>query len=175
MVVAACSKAPAAAPAGPASSQRPAASGPASAAAPSTPGAVRYYTCTKLLSGQEVRQATGLADARFSQEEKNGPVKGQTYCAFSGSGGSDSIAVSVFTGPSYAQVFQALMGASQNVSTISGVGDSAKWSDHGTTLGVQAGSTGVTIAFTNIGSGSLGISDPRGAAIAMAKLVLSRL
>jgi hypothetical protein len=159
---------------------------PAGAAAPASPvataaqapaAAVRYYDCTRLLSAREARQATGLSSTRFFHEEKGqgGPAtKGQTYCQFFAAG-SDSIAVSVFTGPSFSKVFQPLAAASQNLPVISGIGDTAKWSDQATTLGVRVGSAGLTIIFQNTGSGPLAIPHPKQAALAMAKLIVPRL
>lgn len=138
-----------------------------------TSGAVKYYTCSSLLSDQEVRQATGLSNAAFFNEEKGEAIKGQTYCQFFA--GSVSIAVSIATGPAFDQAFQPLMAAGKGLPAISGLGDEALWSDQGASLGVRVGSIGLTIIFTDTGGGSLGIGDPKGAAIAMAKLVLSRL
>ncbi len=153
----------------------PAATSPASSPVSSSGGGIQYYECASLLSDQEVQQATGLSDAALFSQEHGEAVKGQTYCQFFAQQGAISIAVSVLTGPSYTQVFEPLAQAGASLPDVAGVGDSAKWSDQGAMLGIRVGSTGVTIFFTNIGGGSLGISDPQGAAVAMGKLVVSRL
>ena len=144
------------------------------APSPASAGAVHYYDCVSLLSDPQIEQATGLSDATLFSEEHGEAVKGQTYCAYSAKGAL-SIAVSVFTGPAFDQVFTPLETAAGNASPVSGLGDWAGWSGTAAGLGTRVGSTGVTIFFTNTGGGPLGVSDPEGAAVAMARLVLSRL
>ncbi len=161
----------------PAQAESPAAatsSGPPPVSGP--PGAVRYYHCSSLLSDQEVQQATGLPDAAlFTPGSERTQIKGQTYCQYFAKP-AVSIAVSVYTGPAWDQLYQPLIAAAHaHSSPIPGLGDQAGWSAASNALGVHVGTTGVTIFLTNTGGGSLGISDPEGAAIAMAKLILSRL
>ena len=130
-----------------------------------------------MLSDQEVQQATGLSDAALFSQEHGEAIKGQTYCQYFAKQSAISIAVSVATGPAFDQVYVPLEAAAQGyVSEIPGLGDAAGWSAAGNTLGFRVGSTGVTIIFTNIGgSGSLGTSDLEGGAVAMGKLIVSRL
>jgi hypothetical protein len=137
-------------------------------------GDVKYYDCTKLLSAAEATNATGVS-VQFSNEEKGEAIKGQTYCQYFAPN-SVSIAMAVATGPAYDKYFVPLMTAGKAAAEpIAGLGDEAGWSDKGNGLGFRVGSTGVTIIFTNTGGGSLGIADPKGAAITMGKLIASRL
>jgi len=135
---------------------------------------VHYYECASLLSDQEVQAATGMADAAFLSEEQGEAVEGQTYCQFFAGQGAISIAVSVDTGPAFL-VYQQLEAAGAALPDVPGLGDAAKWSEQGGTLGVRVGNVGLTIAFTNLGGGALGIADAQGAAVDMATLILSRL
>lgn len=151
--------------------------------APSTPtgatgtgggGRAHYYDCATLLTDAEARQATGIPDmARFTEGDDK-EAGGQTYCQFFG--GGLSLAVSVFTGPSYSTVFLGLAQMAASAPNVPGVGDEAKWSEQGQTLGIRVGDIGITIAFGGLDDGALSqIPDLEGAAVAMGKLVASRV
>ncbi len=144
------------------------------------PGA-RYYGCAALLSDAEAQAATGLSDAALFNtdpaDQREG--SGQTYCQFFADEGGISLALSVFTGPSYRQGFEPLAQAAQagGAEEISGLGDAAGWSGEGNpTLGIRVGELGITIVFADMSGTSLAkIEDVRGAAVAMGELVASRV
>lgn len=153
--------------------------------APSTPtgatgtgggGQAHYYDCATLLTDAEARQATGIPDmALFNRKgDDQKEAGGQTYCQFFG--GGLSMAVSVFTGPSYSTIFLGLAQSVASTQNVPGVGDEAKWSEQGQTLGIRVGDIGITIAFAELDDGALPrIADLEGAAVAMGKLVASRV
>jgi len=137
-------------------------------------GAAHYYDCSTLLTDAEARQATGIPDMALFTAGKQKEAGGQTYCQFFG--GGLSMAVSVFTGPSYSTVFLGLAQSVASASNVPGVGDEAKWSDQAQTLGIRVGDLGITIAFGELDDGALSqVPDVEGAAVAMGKLVVSRV
>ena len=153
----------------------PAATSPASSPTSSSGGGIQYYECSTLLSDKEAQDATGMASIALFNQEHGQALKGQTYCQFFGEQGAVSMAVSVWTGPAFKEGFGALEAAGQGLPNIPGIGDAAKWSDQGSILGARVGNIGLTIAFTSMSGGKLDVSDPKGAAVALAKIVFSRV
>ncbi len=152
----------------------PAATSPASSPNSISGGGLNYYDCSTLLSDKEARDATGVPSMSLFNQEHGNALKGQTYCQFFGEQGAVSMAVSVLTGPAFQQLSQ-LAAAAQGLPNIPGIGDEAKWSDQGAFLGARVGKIGLTVVFTSMSGGKLDVSDPKGAAVAVAKIVISRV
>ncbi|HZP91189.1 MAG TPA: hypothetical protein VFC04_09370 [Actinomycetota bacterium] len=138
-----------------------------------TGGGAHYYDCASLLSDAEAQQATGLADAHLFTEGNSKEAGGHTYCQFFG--GDVEWAVNVYTGASYQQIFQPAFQAAAGLPDIPGLGDEAKWSDQAHILGIRVGDLGISIDFGSLGGSLSEISDLEGSAVAMGKLVASRV
>ncbi|GEM_PF-6536338 len=146
---------------------------PSSGSSGGTTTGVHYYDCARLLSDAEAQRATGLSDASLFTEGNAKEAGGHTYCQFFG--GGVEWAVNVYTGPSYQQIFQPTFEAAAGVSEIPGLGDEAKWSDQAHILGIRVGGLGISIDFGALGGSLSQIPDLEGAAVAMGKLVASRV
>lgn len=133
--------------------------------------------CQKIISNSEIASITGVGDLAFDPTGSVVNLDHVRICPYQNAAGVEVI-VTVHTGPAYGNGFTMVYQIAKDSpapTDVPGLGNAAVWVEYAHQLFVDLGAKGLQVDFVNKPSAVDAIVKPKDKAVAIAKVVVSRI